>query len=149
ELKKERIVMDVLVCVRTFGRSGILRFVLLIILGVAWSLCTSLEAATITYVQGNYSTPQTPQTTVKVTFTAAQLAGDLNVVVVGWNDSTATVNTVTDTVGNTYTRAVGPTIISSALSQSIYYAKNILPSGAGANSVTVTFSTAAVYPDIR
>src|SRR5215472_7742328 len=91
---------------------------LLLVIGLAgWLQPLSLRAAaTITYVQGNYSTPQTPQTTVKVTFTAAQLAGDLNVVVVGWNDSTATVNTVTDTVGNTYTRAVGPTIISSALS---------------------------------
>ena len=51
-----------------------------------------LAASTITYVQGNYATPQTPQTTVNVTYTAAQAAGDLNVVVVGWNDSTATVS---------------------------------------------------------
>ena len=108
--------------------------------------------ATISYVQGNSATPQTPQTTVGVTFTAAQAAGDLNVVVVGSNDTTAVVNSVTDTSGNAYARAVGPTIttgFSPNLSQSIYYAKNIGAAAAGANSVTVTFSTAAVYPDIR
>ena len=86
---------------------------------------------------------------VKVTFTAAQTAGDLNVVVVGWNDSTATVSSVTDRKGNAYTRVVGPTTISGVLSQSIYYAKNIAAAAAGANIVTVTFSTAADYPDIR
>jgi fibronectin type 3 domain-containing protein len=106
-------------------------------------------ASTITYVQGAYTTPQTPQTAVSVKFAAAQSAGDLNVVAVGWNDSTATVVSVADTSGNTYTRAVGPTVISGMLSQSIYYAKNILSAGAGANSVTVTFSAAAIYPDIR
>jgi uncharacterized membrane protein len=106
-------------------------------------------ASTITYVQGNYATPQTPQTSVTVSFTAAQTAGDLNVVVVGWNDTTATVSTVTDKSGNAYALAIGPTIRSGALSQSIYYAKNIAPAAAGANTVTVTFSTAAAYPDIR
>ena len=43
-----------------------------------------LAASTITYVQSAYANPQTPQTTVNVPFTAAQTAGDLNVVVVGW-----------------------------------------------------------------
>ena len=108
-----------------------------------------LAASTITYVQGSYATPQSPQTTVNVTFTAAQVAGDLNVVVVGWNDSTATVSTVRDSRGNVYARAVGPTTVSGYLSQSIYYAKNIAAAAAGANTVTVTFSTAAAYPDIR
>ena len=84
---------------------------------------------------------------MNVTFTAAQIAGDLNVVVVGWNDSTATVSTVTDTSGNIYTRAVGPTVQAGLASQSIYYAKNIV--AAWGNIVTVTFSTVAAYPDIR
>jgi len=109
----------------------------------------ALSAATITYVQGNSATPQTSQTSVTVTFTAAQAAGDLNVVAVGWNDSTATVTKVADTSGNIYTPAVGPTIQSGVATQSIYYAKSILPAAAGANIVTVTFSTAAVSPDIR
>jgi hypothetical protein len=115
-----------------------------------WLHPASLAAAsTITYVQGTYVTPQTPQTSVDVTFTAAQATGDLNIVVVGWNDSTATVSAVTDNSGNTYTRAVGPTVQSGYASQSIYYAKNIVAAAAGANSVTVTFSPAAAYPDIR
>ena len=108
--------------------------------------------STITYVQGNYATPQTSETAVSVPFTASQGAGDLNVVVVGWFDTTAVVSTVTDSSSNTYTRAVGPTTISGSpwpISQSIYYARNIAAAAAGANSVTVTFSSAAAYPDIR
>jgi uncharacterized protein YjdB len=110
---------------------------------------TVTAATSITYAQANYTTVYTPQTTVNVTFNAAQAASDLNVVVVGWNDSTAVVNSVTDTSGNTYTRAVGPTIVTGFLSQSIYYAKNILAAAAGTNTVRVTFATAAAYPDIR
>jgi hypothetical protein len=115
-----------------------------------WSHPTSLVAAsTITYVQGNYATPQTPQATVTVPFTAAQTAGDLNVVVVGWGNSPSTVTSVTDTSGNTYTLAVGLTLVSSYAYQSIYYAKNIKGAAAGTNTVTVDFSPAAPYPDIR
>ena len=33
--------------------------------------------------------PQTPQTTVTLPYTSAQTAGDLNVAVVGWNETTA------------------------------------------------------------
>ena len=50
-----------------------------------------------------------PQLAVPVTFASAQIAGNLNVVVVGWNDTTAAVSSVTDSVGNVYTLAVGPT----------------------------------------
>jgi hypothetical protein len=110
---------------------------------------TTAPASTITYVQGNSATPQTPQSTVTATYNAAQVAGDLNVVVVGWNDSTAVVSTISDLKGNVYTRAVGPTIQSGYASQSIYYAKNIASAAAGANRVTVTFTVAARYPDIR
>jgi fibronectin type 3 domain-containing protein len=109
-----------------------------------------LEAApTITYVQGNYTVPQTPQATVSIGYAAGQVAGDLNVVVVGWNDSTAVVSAVTDSIGNTYTLAVGPTVQSGYASQSIYYAANIAPAAAGTNTVTVTFASAATSPDIR
>jgi len=105
--------------------------------------------ATPTFVQVNSAIPQSSSVaSVSVTFTAAQTAGNLNVVVVGWNDATAAVNSVTDTSGNVYTRAVGPTP-GSALSQSIYSAKNIVPAGAGVNRVTVAFSPSANAPDIR
>ncbi len=113
------------------------------------TLTVTRTVSTITYVQGNYATPQSPQTTVSVVYSAAQNAGDLNVVSLGWNDSTATVTSVADSSGNQYTRAVGPTVVSGYCSQSIYYAKNIRAAGAGANTVTITFSTAAVAPDIR
>ena len=113
------------------------------------SAITLTQGTVISYVQGNYATPQSLQTSVSVTFAAAQVAGDLNVVVVGWNDGTATVNSVMDTVGNVYTRAVGPTVIAGVESQSVYYAKNIAAAAAGANSITVSFSSAAAFPDIR
>ena len=92
---------------------------------LAYLLQPATVLGAITYVQGISATPQTPQTTVSVKFNAAQLADDLNVVVVGWNDSAATVRTVTDTVGNAYTRAVGPTVISGVESQAIYYARTL------------------------
>src|SRR2546422_3108879 len=106
-------------------------------------------AASIAFVQSNSATPQSPQTTVTVTYTAAQTLGNLNVVVVGWNNSTAAVSSVTDSRGNAYAVAAAPVVQSGTASQVIYYAKNISAAGAGANTVTVTFSTAAAFPDIR
>ncbi len=105
--------------------------------------------ASISYVQGNYADPQTSQTSLGVRFNSAQTAGDLNVVVIGWKDSHATISRVTDTTGNVYTRAVGPTVLNGMASQAIYYAKNIAAAGAGANTVTVTFSASATKPDVR
>ena len=95
------------------------------------------------YVQGNYAVPQTPQTAVTVPYTAAQTAGNLNVVIVGWNDSTAHVSSLTDSNGNIYQLAIGPTAVTGALSQTIYYAKNISAAKAGANAVTLTFNAAS------
>ena len=66
-------------------------------------------------------------------------------VVVGWNDTTATVQSVKDSAGNTYSLAIGPTI-GTGLQQSIYYAASIV---GGNNTVTVTFSQAAAFPDVR
>jgi hypothetical protein len=117
--------------------------------GSATTLSTPPPPPTISFIQVNSATPQSPQTPVVVTYTAAQRVGDLNVVVVGWNDSTATVSSVKDTLGNVYTLAVGPTVQSGTATQSIYYAKNIAAAPAGANSVTVAFSVAAIFPDIR
>ena len=108
-----------------------------------------VKSKTITYVQGNYATPQSPQSTVSVTFKSAQDAGDINVIAVGWNDSVASVTGVTDSAGNVYTLATGPTVVSGFGSQSIYYAKNIKSSGAGADVVTVKFSRPARFADIR
>jgi PKD repeat protein len=96
-----------------------------------------------------FAVPQTPQSTVSLNMTQAQTSGNLNVVVVGWNDTTSAVASVTDSRGNVYVRAVGPTVISGALSQSIYYAKNIGGAAAGGNTVTVRFNAAARFADVR
>jgi YD repeat-containing protein len=106
-------------------------------------------SAAITFKQSNFAVPQTSVTSVTVTFTSAQTAGDLNVVVVGWHDSTATVSSIVDTKGNTYAVAVGPTVSSTHGTQTIYYASNIPAAAANGNTVTVTFSTAASKPDVR
>ena len=105
----------------------------------------------LNYIQGNYATPQSPLTSVTVPYATSQTAGDLNVVIVGWNDSTAQVSSVTDSKGNVYQLAVGPTVMtgSAPLSQAVYYAKNISAATAGANAVTVKFNAAALYADIR
>jgi len=104
------------------------------------------QGSGIGFVQVASATPQSPTQTVPVTYSGTQLGGDLNVVVVGWNDATSSVQSVTDTAGNTYLPAVGPTT-GTALRQSIYYAKNIKASSS--NKVTVQFNQAAAYPDVR
>ena len=108
----------------------------------------SSGTATPTFVQVNSATPQTSQTTVTVPFSAAQIAGDTNVLAIGWNDATSNISSVTDSAGNVY--ALGaPIARGTNLSQAIYYAKNITAAPAGANTVTVTFSTAVPFADIR
>ena len=79
-------------------------------------------------------------------YPGSQTAGDLNVVIVGWHDSTASIQSVTDSAGNSYALAIGPTS-GTGLRQSIYYAKNIL--GSSSNTVTVTFNQGATKPDVR
>jgi glucose/arabinose dehydrogenase/chitodextrinase len=101
----------------------------------------------ITFVQVSSATPQSPQTTVGATFGSAQTGGNLNVVVIGWNDAAANISSVSDTVGNVYQLAA-PTVRGSGLSQAIYYAKN-LTAAAGANTITVVFDRAAAYVDLR
>ncbi len=105
--------------------------------------------SSISFVQTNNATPQSPSVTVPVTFTGPQTAGNLNVVVVGWNDSTSTVSSIVDSVGNSYSVAAAPVVVSGTSSQAIYYAKNIASASAGTNTVTVTFSAPAQFPDVR
>ncbi len=101
-------------------------------------------AVPISFVQVAATTTPSAQT-VTAAYPGAQTAGDLNIVVVGWNDTSASVQSVKDSAGNTYSRAIGPTS-GSNLRQSIYYAPNVV---GGSNTVTVTFNQAAIYPDIR
>jgi hypothetical protein len=87
----------------------------------------------------------TSGSSVSITYPAAQTAGNLNVVAVMWGDTTSTVSLVTDSKGNAYALAVGPTR-ASGLSSAIYYAKNI---AAGSNTVTVTFNQTAGFPNVN
>ena len=99
------------------------------------------------FVQANSgpSTIQSSNSSVAVSYLNRQTAGNLNIVVAGWGDNTSSISSVTDTQGNTYIPAVGPTS-TTGLQQTIYYAKNII---GGSNKVTVKFNQAARYPDIR
>ena len=100
------------------------------------------------FVQVNAAMPQTNQSSVAVTYTSAQIAGDTNILAIGWNNATSNITSVTDSAGNTYQLAV-PTARGSGVSQAIYYATNIKAAAAGTNTVTTTFNTATPYVDIR
>ena len=100
------------------------------------------------FVQVNAAVPQTNQSSVPVTYTSAQTAGNTNIVAIGWNDATSNITSVTDSAGNAYQLAV-PTARGSGVSQAIYYAPNIKAAPAGTNTVTATFNTATPYVDVR
>jgi hypothetical protein len=99
----------------------------------------------VSFIQVAAATPQSSPTTVSVSYTSPQTVGDLNIVVVGWNNSTSVVQSITDSAGNAYSLAIGPTT-GTSLRQSIYYAKSII---GGPNTVSVIFNQATAYPDIR
>jgi hypothetical protein len=100
------------------------------------------------FIQVNSATPQSSVASVMVPYTGVQTAGNLDVVIVGWSDNKASVTSVTDTKGNVYNLAVGPTL-GAGITQAIYYSANIGAAAAGANQVKVTFSPAATTPDVR
>ena len=75
-------------------------------------------SAQINFVQRNHATSNPSGLSLRVTFPAAQKAGNLNIVAVGWNDTRSAVSSVVDSRGNSYILAVGPTL-GSALTQSI------------------------------
>jgi fibronectin type 3 domain-containing protein len=112
------------------------------------SIANQVAHGSIAYVQGGSQVPDTGGS-VSVTYTSAQTAGDLNVVMVGWSDSSSTVQSISDSKGNTYVAAIGPTVSSGNASQILYYAKNIRGATAGSNTVTVTFSATVDFPEVR
>src|SRR5579863_8514096 len=105
-------------------------------------------AAATAYVQGAAQDPYTGNT-VSVNYAAAQTAGDLNVVAIGWNDSKSSVISVTDSSHNNYLVAAIPASSAGNGTHVIYYAQNIAGAAAGANTVTVTFSAIVLWPDVR
>ena len=112
-----------------------------------YTYTTSGGGGTIAFVQSNSgpATIQASNTTVAVTYPVAQTAGDTNIVVIGWGDTSSTISSVADNKLNSYALAVGPTS-GTGLRQSIYYAPSI---AGGSTTVTVTFNKAAAYPDVR
>src|SRR5205814_4261318 len=99
----------------------------------------------ISFVQVNAATPQTATTAVVLSYAVAQIAGNLNIVAVGWDNTTSTVSSVSDSRGNAYAQA-GTTVTGTGIRQAIYYAKNI---AAGSNTVTVSFNQATPFVDVR
>ena len=96
------------------------------------------------FAQVNFSTPASGAT-VNSTFGNANSAGNTIVGLIGWNDSTSTLVSVTDTLGNSY--AISQTTRSTGnASQAIFTAMNIK---AGTNTVTATFSGSVNFPDLR
>jgi hypothetical protein len=69
----------------------------------------------------------------------------MNVVAVMWGDTTSTVSSVTDSRGNSYALAAGPSK-GAGLTSALYYAKNI---AGGSNTLTVKFNQSAAYPNVN
>lgn len=114
---------------------------------VSWQDTTANASGAVgtpTFVQVQSSTPQGSVASVASAYTA-QTAGNLNVIIIGWNNITSNISSVTDSAGNTY-QIAAPTTRGNTLSQAIYYAKNIK---AGANTVTVNFDASTDFPDLR
>jgi hypothetical protein len=114
-----------------------------------WMVFSQDATARISFIQANAAAPKNVSTVVTVPYPAAQTAGDLSVVVVGWNDSTAAVQSVTDSSGNVYALAVGPTTQPGVGTQAIYYAANIVAAPVNGNVVTIRFTAPALQPDVR
>ena len=139
------------------ARPWLLRVAWLVSVTLLW-LCAlggTSNANPAAFVQVSAATPQGKQSQVTVTYAQAQVAGDTNILAIGWKNMRSTITAVTDSAGNTYQLGVPtaqlavPTPGGDGLSQAIYYAANIKAAAAGANTVTVTFKKAAPLIDIR
>jgi hypothetical protein len=104
------------------------------------------SSAAIQLVQLAAATPQGASANASSAFPGAQQPGDLNIVVVGFSDAANTITSVSDSAGNAYLAAVGPTQ-GANVTQAIYYAPNIQASAS--NVVTVAFSGSAAFVDLR
>ena len=106
----------------------------------------------IAFVQANaVALDNMSRSIINVPFKSPQVAGDLNVLVIGWYDTTVSLATVTDSSGNAYQLAGAPTSVtgSDPIVQAIYYAPHIAAAAAEANVVTVTWDNPACAPDVR
>src|SRR5260221_1741285 len=78
------------------------RFAALIAFLIAALFGTSSLLAAPAFVQSSYKCPSTPTQIIKVTFPAAQAAGDLNIVVVRWKHNSAHIDSVLDSNNKHY-----------------------------------------------
>ena len=101
-----------------------------------------------TFVQVAFATPQASQASVGATYAGDQTAGNTIILAIGWNDTSASIASVTDGAGNAYQPAVA-TFRGNGMSQAIWYAPDIHAAAGGTNTVTVTFTQAAVFVDLR
>lgn len=108
----------------------------------------ALGTGPVNYIQRAGTASPSPLTTVQSALPNVQTAGHLNVVIIGWNDTVTTVSSVTDTEGNIYVAALAP-VTGTALTQVIYYAKNIVGDSGTPNQITVTFNQPAPAPDVQ
>ena len=107
----------------------------------------STAPATPAFVQVNSGdAADAPRATVAVAYPAAQTAGDTNIVAIGWNDTTSTITSVTDSAGNAYQLAA-PTDRGAGREPGDLLRQEHPAAAAGANTVTVMFSSGrAVSP---
>lgn len=100
------------------------------------------ESRPIQFIQGNSNySGSSYVSTLSSTFSSNVTSGDLIVVATGWDNSVSS-GTMSDSQGNTYSTAVGPTINASQhYTEQIYYA---VAKSTGGDAVTLTLSTQTV-----
>jgi hypothetical protein len=99
--------------------------------------------APIEFKQESSSTPPASQRTVSTTYSKAQTAGNINIVMIQWHSDQGTIPQVVDDAGNEYKEAASLTQGGGNLSQAIYYAK-INKDFPASNTVRVTFDAARI-----
>lgn len=108
---------------------------------------TPASNGAISYIQGVSCGGYSSTTNEIVDFQYPQIAGDLNVVLIGYNpEGGGGVSSVTDSAGNTYHQAIYP-YGTGTTEEVIYYASNIAASSN--NTITVNFDGTASKPDIQ
>lgn len=90
-------------------------------------------------VQQTQSTLASTTTTATAQFGTSVTAGDLLLVHINWFDSTNSVTSVSDRLGNTFLTAAGPARRSGAVSTQLFYAANV---AGGVDQITVVLSAA-------
>jgi hypothetical protein len=84
-------------------------------------------------------------TSLPLAYPSAQTAGNVNIVFVSWTDGTTVINTPTDTSGNVYTLVGHIQDVTHNGSIYLYVCNSIAAAGAGANTVTFTWASAASF----